>query len=74
MTHCAVPAWCKGCGYKGPTLEKRRWKGPECGNDISNLDLTQQLCLGSKETFYEALGQTIKLEIVKRTSGSSMRI
>jgi hypothetical protein len=46
----------------------------KCNNGIRKRDLKQQLCLGSKETFYEALGQIIRLEIVKRTIGSSVMI
>jgi hypothetical protein len=32
----AVPARCKGCRRKGPTIEKRYWKGLECNNGIRN--------------------------------------
>jgi hypothetical protein len=49
-------------------------EGPECNNGIRNRGLKEQLHLGSKETFYEALGQTIGLEIMKCTVGSTLRI
>jgi hypothetical protein len=64
----------KGRGHKKLTVEKRRRNGPECNNGIWNRSLIQQLCLGSKKTFYGALRQTIGLEIVKLAAGSSMRI
>jgi hypothetical protein len=34
MTWRAIPSWCKGRGYKGPTVKKRRRKDPECNNGI----------------------------------------
>jgi hypothetical protein len=66
-------------GHRGPTVEKRRWKGPECNNGIRNRGLKQKLRLGNKKTLSkenakETLRQTIQLKVVKLGSGSSMRI
>jgi hypothetical protein len=74
MTNCAGTAQRKGHGHKELTVEKRGWKGAEYSNGIRNQDLKQQVCLGSKETFSEALGQTIRLEIIKLTAESFVRI
>jgi hypothetical protein len=74
LTHHVIPARSKGCGHKGPMVKKRRRKSPEYKNGIWNRSLRDQLCLESKKIFYENLGQTIGLEIVKRTIGSPMRI
>jgi hypothetical protein len=41
----AVPALCKGLGYKGP--------GKSLSNGITGQSRRQELCLGSKETFHE---------------------
>jgi hypothetical protein len=49
-------------------------KSAECNNGIRSQGLKQQLHLGNNETFYEALEQTIELEIVKRTIAYSVRI
>jgi hypothetical protein len=43
-------------------VEKRQRKGKECNYGIRNRDLKQQLYLGSKETFYEAVRQIIGLD------------
>jgi hypothetical protein len=66
FTHHAAPALQKGRGHKGP--------GKMLGNGSRGRSRRRELDLGSKGTFYETLGQTIGLEIVKRTVGSSMRI
>jgi hypothetical protein len=50
FTHCAVPALRKGHGRRGP--------GKVLSNGIGGRSRRQKLCLGSKETFYEVLGQT----------------
>jgi hypothetical protein len=73
MAHCAGMAQHKGYSHKGPVVEKRRQKGLECNNGIRNQGLKQQLCLGSKEIFYEALGQTTGLQIANRMARSSIR-
>jgi hypothetical protein len=59
---------------QGWTIKNRQWKDPECNNGINGEGERQQLCLGNKETFYEVLGQTIGLEIVRHTIRSSVRI
>jgi hypothetical protein len=87
MTHCAIPAWHKGHGHKGLTVEKRRqknhtkdnvvrgtpagqtfekrcWARSKRNNGIRDRGLRWELCLGSKEIFYEALGQISGLEVV----------
>jgi hypothetical protein len=69
------PASCKGHDHQGPgmdnvvhrtpkgrTFEKRHWAQQKCNNGWRNRGLKQQLHLGSKVTFYEALGQTIGLD------------
>jgi hypothetical protein len=58
FTRCAIPALRKGHGRRGP--------GKTPGNGIGGRSRRQELCLGSKETFYVVLGQTHRLEIVKR--------
>jgi hypothetical protein len=55
-------------------VEKKQWKGPEFSNGIRNQGLRWQLHLRSNEMFYEALGQTTGLEIMKHTVKSSMMI
>jgi hypothetical protein len=47
------------------TVKKRQQKGPELNNGIRNRGLKEEVHLGSKDIFYEVLGQTIGLEIVK---------
>jgi hypothetical protein len=42
MTRSAVPAWRKGRGHTGPTVEKRRRKAPERNNGIKE-DIEQDL-------------------------------
>jgi hypothetical protein len=59
-----VPALHKGRGRRGP--------GNTPGNRIRGRSRIQELCLGSKETIYETLGQTSRLEVVKRADGSSI--
>jgi hypothetical protein len=74
MTHHAVPVWHKGSSHKGLMVEKRCWKGLEYNSGVRDRGMKQHLCLGSKEAFYEALGQTIGLEIVKLAARYSARI
>jgi hypothetical protein len=52
---------------KGQTFDKRQWTQLKFNNAIRDRGLKQELCLGSKKTLYEALGQALMLEIVKRT-------
>jgi hypothetical protein len=54
---------------KGYIFEKRRRAGPKCNNDIRDRGPRQELGLGSKETFYEALEQIIGLEVAKPVFG-----
>jgi hypothetical protein len=49
-------------------------KDLDCNNSIRNRGLKQLLCLGKEETFYEVLRQTIRLEIMKHTVKSFVRI
>jgi hypothetical protein len=74
MNRRAVPAWRVGCGRKGPTVEKRQRNGLECNTGIRNRGLRRQLRRGSREIFYEVLGQAIGQEVMKRTVWSSVRI
>jgi hypothetical protein len=60
----AVPALRKGRGHRG--------HGKAPGNSIRGRSRRQELCLGSKETFYEVLGQTRRLEVMKRAVGFSI--
>jgi hypothetical protein len=62
LTHCAVPALHKGHSHREP------------GNGIRGRSRRQELRLGSKATFYDALGQIIRLEFVMLTIRSSVRI
>jgi hypothetical protein len=55
-------------------FKKRHWAQQKWNNGIRDRGLKQQLSLGRKEIFYEALRQTIGLEIVKRTVGSFVGI
>jgi hypothetical protein len=59
---------------KGRTFQKRRRKQPKFNNGIRDRGLKQQLRLGSKENFKEALERTIVFKIVKLAAGSSVRI
>jgi hypothetical protein len=74
-----VPAWRKGHNRQGQgkddvvrgtpkerTFEKRRQARPKRNNGIRDLGVRRELHLGSKETFYETLGQTHELDVVKR--------
>jgi hypothetical protein len=47
---------------------------PATGSEGEVGGRSYELHLGSKMTFYEALGQTIGLEIMKQTVGSFVRI
>jgi 5-methylcytosine-specific restriction endonuclease McrA len=58
---------------RGQTFGNRRRALPNCNNDITDRGLRRELRLGSRDVFYEALGQTLELEIVKRAVGISMR-
>jgi hypothetical protein len=49
MTLRAVPSLHKGHYHKAPTVEKRRWKGPECTNGIRSRGLKEQIRVGNKE-------------------------
>jgi hypothetical protein len=62
LIRCAVPA--KGHGRRGPH------KTPS--NEFGGRSWRQKVCLGSKETFYEALVQNIEMEIVKLGVGLSI--
>jgi hypothetical protein len=53
MTLHAIPAPLKGRGSKGPTVEKRRRKAPECNIGIRDRGLKQQLRLGNNKTLNE---------------------
>jgi hypothetical protein len=43
MNRRAGTARRKGRGHTGPTMQKRRRKGPECSNGIRDRDLREQL-------------------------------
>jgi hypothetical protein len=60
-------------------IEKRHWALQKCNNGITNRDLKQQLFLGNKKKLNkrnanETLRQTIMLEVVKLSAGSSAKI
>jgi hypothetical protein len=55
-------------------FEKRRWAQPKRNNGIKNRGLRRELRLRSKEIFYEALGQIIGPEVVKRVLESSVKL
>jgi hypothetical protein len=74
VTDCVGTVWHKGLSHKVLVVEEKWQKGSEWNNGIRNWCLKQQLCLGSKQIFYEALGQTIGLEIAKKTARSSIGI
>jgi hypothetical protein len=59
---------------KGRTLERRHWAPPKSNNDTRVWHLNWELHLESKETFYEALGQIIRLEIKMRAFKISIRL
>jgi hypothetical protein len=80
MTYGTIPAPCKGHGCQGPgkdddvhetpkgrTLEIRHQAWPKRNNGIKDQGL-------GWETFYEALGQIIKLEVLKQRVTSSIRV
>jgi hypothetical protein len=46
--------------------------GKTPGNGIGGRSRRQELRLGSKEAFYEALGQTLGMDVVKRALGFSI--
>jgi hypothetical protein len=79
LTRSSVSASRKGHGCQGPgrdrvarrapkgwTLKKRCQARPKRNKGIRDLGLRRELHLGSKETFYEALGQIIGLEVTKQ--------
>jgi hypothetical protein len=66
LTRRASPARRKGRNHKGPTVENRQRKGPECNNGISNRGLKEQPRLGSKRAFNKTVRQTPGLKIAKR--------
>jgi hypothetical protein len=71
MNHRAAPAPRKRRNHRGPTEVEKRWKSPECNNNLRNRNLKQQLYPRSKEKCYDSLGKSIGLETVKRTVGAS---
>jgi hypothetical protein len=79
----------KGRGNKGPEVENRRQKGPECNNDIGDRGAIRQLRmrkerttgkvirgrrLGSVKILPEALRRTLELEAMKRAVKISSRL
>jgi hypothetical protein len=59
---------------KGWTFKKRRRARPKRNSAIRERGLRLELCLQSRETFYEAFGQIIGLVVVKRAVESSIRL
>jgi hypothetical protein len=51
---------------KGRTFGKRHRGQEKCNNGVRDRGLRQELRLGSKETFYEALGQIVLPDFTKR--------
>jgi hypothetical protein len=66
LTGHAFSARHKGRSHKGPTVKKRRRKGPECNNGIRNRGLKEQLRLGSNRAFNKTVRQIIGMEVAKR--------
>jgi hypothetical protein len=64
ITRLAGTARRKGRGHKGPTVEKTRWKHPECNNGIRNRGATRQLRLRKERTMasVDSLAVKEKLE------------
>jgi hypothetical protein len=67
----AVPARRKGRSHRGPTVEKRRWKGPECNNGIKDRGVRRQLRQRKEMTSVRIFRKTVELEIEKRITGPS---
>jgi hypothetical protein len=55
-------------------FEKRRRTQLKFSNVIRNRGMRQELRLGSKKIFHEALGQSHELEVVKRAVGISIEL
>jgi hypothetical protein len=71
MIRRAVPARCKGSSHRGPTVDKRRRKGPECKNKIKDRGARQQLRLRKERTFGRIFTKTAEMEIETRIVESS---
>jgi hypothetical protein len=61
LTRHTIPALQKECSHRGC--------GKTTDDGIRGWNRRQELHLGSNETFYEALWQTLELEVVKRAVG-----
>jgi hypothetical protein len=70
-TRRSVPARHRGRSRKGQTVEKRRWKGPECNNGIKDREARRQLRLTKERTSCRIFRKTVELEIEERIVGSS---
>jgi hypothetical protein len=66
----AVPARRKGRSHRGPTVEKRRRKGPECNNELKDRGARRQLLLKKERISGRIFRKTVELEIEKRIVGS----
>jgi hypothetical protein len=74
LSRRAVPVWRKGRCHKGPTVEKRRRKGPECNNGIKDRCARQQLRLRNGRTSNKTFRQAAELDAVKQIVGTSIRL
>jgi hypothetical protein len=87
MVRRAIPASLKEQGHQGPGkdnviqgIRKGRTFGKmcraqfECNIGISNRDLKERLCLGSKGDVNKAFREILGLKIAKRIAGFSFRI
>jgi hypothetical protein len=78
LTRRAIPAPRKGRhqgpvrnnvargAHNGRTLEIRRWKGPECNNEIKDRGARRQIRLGSEGALNKTVRQTLGQEVAKR--------
>jgi hypothetical protein len=59
---------------EGPTVEKKRQRGPECNNGIKNRGLKERLLLGSKRALSKIFRHTVELEVAKQIVTTSIRL
>jgi predicted Zn-ribbon and HTH transcriptional regulator len=59
LSRHAIPASCKGHGYKGLTVQKRRQKCPECKSGIKDQGIRWRLRLRKERTSVRIFRKTI---------------
>jgi hypothetical protein len=62
-----------GIREQGSKQQLRLRKETTTGNGIRGRSIREELCLRSQKTFYETVGQTFKLEVMKRAVVISIR-